>query len=385
MLTVAIFWRYLDGNYLAGSDGMGPLADLEMMRVDSSYFSAWREITALGHTNYPSPTLSTLYYVGMGVLGISPSLLWKAMIVIAFFMAGLLMYLCAKSITGSFMGSLLAGLVYSLNQVFLSQITEVHHFFILGYALFPLLFLLLYRTMDGTGKWSVVALPAVALAYGTIGAPHTILITGVFLVLFALFYAYFHRPRNLRGRLQILGAGVICTLLVVLPLVLIKFGGVGGSTLDVHYVIQEAEKASSYSLYHSLVLASSENTYIFGTGGGQWTYPAFLWPVGLAVAVLIPVFALFSLKLKSQRPLVLSLLIPALIFVVVAAGPNPPNRELFTLAFANVPLMDSIRAYSRFDLLTGFAFALLIAMVMAHMDEVRAGLPKVAVRYCSHL
>jgi hypothetical protein len=380
-LTAAIFWRYFEGTYLAGSDAMGPLYDLEVMKVEGSYFSSWRNVTGLGYLNYPSPTLSAFFYIFAGVLNIDAVLLWKMMIIISFWAAGFLMFVCAYKISGNYLAGVVGGLVYVLNQVFLSQVTEVHHYFILGYALFPLLFLTFYRTVDGSGRYSLLALPTVSLIYGTISAPHTVLITGVFLSLFTILFSLFSRSAGKEGRWDKLGLGAVCVLLVVLPMVLMKFSGGGTSSLDVHYSIEEAKSYSSYSLYHSIILASSENTFIQGTAGGEWIYPSYLLVLGLTLAAVIPIVAFLSYKVKAKRPMIFSLIIISVIFIFLAKGPNPPGGELFSVAFSNIPLMDSIRVYSRLHLLTGFAYALMIAMVLANLDDVRTILPHFRGRF----
>ena len=375
-LTASIFWRYFQGTYLAGSDAMGPFYDLEIMKVDNSFFSTWRNVTSLGYLNYPSPTLSAFFYVTVGMLGLDVTLLWKVIIITSFWAAGFLMFVCAYKISGSYVGGLVAGVVYSLNQVFLSQVTEVHHYFILGYALFPLLFLLFYRAVDGTGRYSILTVPIVALIFGTTAAPNTVLITGVFLLIFTFVFAWLSRSAGKRKVIDRLGLGVVCVLLVVLPMVLMKFSGGGTPSLDIHYSIEDAKSYSSYSIYHSLILASSENTFIQGTDGGEWVYPSFLMPLGLLLALIVPIVAFLSLLVKTKRSMILALIVPSILFIFMAKGPNFPGGGLFSFLFSNVPLMDSLRVYSRLNLLTGFAYALLISMVLANLDDVRVILPR---------
>jgi hypothetical protein len=94
-LTFAVFWGYLlGGNAIVGSDGMGPPADLAMMKEESSYFSAWRAFPALGHLNFPSPTLGAFYWVSMEILSLSPVATTQFMLVSSFFVAGFSMYIC---------------------------------------------------------------------------------------------------------------------------------------------------------------------------------------------------------------------------------------------------------------------------------------------------
>lgn len=371
VITFAVFWGYLlGGNAIVGSDGMGPPADLAMMKEESSYFSSWRAFPALGHLNFPSPTLGIAYLVCMELIGLSPVATTQLILVSSFWLAGFAMYLCAYRILGNHWAGLMAGFAYLFNQVFLSQVTEAHHYFLIGYALFPLLFLALYKALDDLDQRSAVLLPVLALIFGTVAAPNLIMITSIFLAIFLTIFILTARRWTWARKTYSAMAGVITTGLVLLPTILMKYSAGGTPVLATYYPIEQARLYSSYTMYHSFVLASSENTFIYSSDVHQWTFISDLWVLGLIVAVVIPITALLSLLVQQRRRLVISLLVPSAIFMVLATGTNPPFGELFTFMYKNVPLMDSIRVYSRLHLLTGFALAMLLAVVLAETGTI---------------
>jgi hypothetical protein len=373
-LTLIIFRAFLGGNTLVGSDGMGLPADFAMNQVEDSYFSAWRAFPALGHLNFPSPTLSAGYYISMEVFGLSPVALTQLLMMGSFWLAGITMYLCAHRITGSYVGGLAAGFTYQLNQVFLSQVTEGHHYFILGCAIFPILFLLIYRAIMDLDRRSAMAIPIVALLLGTVAAPNLVLILSVFISLFIISFALLAPRWHWIKRIYVLVVGGISVGLVVLPTVLMKYTAGGTPVLSTFYTVEQTQLYSSLTPYNSLVMSSTENTFIYGLANGQWTIVGQLWLLGLIVAIGVPAIAYTALFVKSQRHLVLSLLVPSILFILLATGPNPPLGDLFTAMYNNIPLMDSIRVYSRFHLLTGFAVAIFIAIVFANLKDVHASL-----------
>lgn len=377
VVTFAVFWGYLlGGNAIVGSDGMGPPADLAMMQEDSSYFSSWRAMPALGHLNFPSPTLSALYIVDMEWLGLSPVSTTQVILVSSFWLAGFAMYVCASRILGSSSAGLIAGLAYLFNQVFLSQVTEAHHYFLIGCAIFPLLFLALYRAVNDLDRRSGIVLPVVAYIFGTVAAPNLVMIASIFLILFFLTYILIARGWSWVRRGYSVMVAAVCLILILLPTVLMKYSAGGTPVLATYYPIEQARLYSSYTIYHSFVLASSENTFIYSSDIHQWTFISSLWVVGLIVAIVIPLTALLSILVKEKRHMVISFVVPMAIFIVLATGTNPPFGGLFTYLFKNVPLMDSLRVYSRFHLMTGFAMAMLLAVTFVHIKDIDAWLSR---------
>lgn len=373
ILTALIFAGYGAGTFMVGTDAMGLPSELTMNKQDNSFFSTWRSFTSLGHTDYPSPVLASFYWLTVGQLGIQPLDLAKGIVVLSFFLAGVAMYLCAYLMTRSHLGSFLAALVYAFNQMFLAQVTEVHYQFLLGYAFFPLLFIVFYYALAYRGPRALALLPLTAVLFGCVAAPNLVEIAAVFLLLFGLIYvaravlaARARWKSEMLLGLPILAIGLA---LMVLPLALMKLSAGGTAFLSTSYSLEDAAPYSSYSIYHAFVLASSENTFIWGTASGQWTFIGSLFWVGLIVAVIIPVAAPLSLRHWRAERLVIPLLVPALVFVILAAGSNLPFGPIFDWMFRNIPLMDSMRVYGRLLLLSGFAFTLLIAIVMRRLID----------------
>ncbi len=140
---------------------------------------AWEAFKSLGQLDYESPILSAFYLVTIGWMNISPLLLVELITVVSFWLAAVLMYYCALKITGNILGSVMAGMVYALAQVFLSQITEMHYFFLIGYALFPLLFIgILLVIRDHEKKW-VLILPVIVIIIGSVADPQYVFCSGL--------------------------------------------------------------------------------------------------------------------------------------------------------------------------------------------------------------
>lgn len=370
LLALAIFWRYSQGVLLVGTDSMGLPTELEMMKHYDSFFSTWQSFASMGTLQYPSPVLAAFYYLSVGVLNISPLDLSKTLLVLSFWLSGVLMYVCAYRITRHSWGSILAAVVYSFNQVFLSQITEGHYFLAIGFAVFPLLFLIYYQALNG-GRVSVVLLPVAASIFGMIAAPHSVLMAASFLLLFTATFIILERKKLLPSLPSILIC-LITFVVLILPFALMKFSGM--PSLDARYTLEEATALSSPTLLNAFIASSTENTFISGTAGGYWTVPGIVWPLGMAVAMIVPILAFLALNIRSKRKLVIALLVPAILFMVIAKGPAFPMGEPFSFLFVYGPLLDTIRAFSRFLMFTGFSYALLIAIVMANFSEFNLGL-----------
>lgn len=373
VFTLVVFRNYFSGSIFVGTDGMGLPTDLSVLLQENSYFHAWRDMPSLGHMVFPSPVLNSGYFILQSVMGLSPDDTFRVFILGFFWLAGFAMYLCAYRITKSPLAAVAAGIIYIFSQVYVSQITELHHLFIAGHAVFPFLFLALYVTITERKTIYAVLIPVFAFILGTAGAPHTILISAVFLLLFILVYALQTAfKKHYQESLCIFSIGLVAVIILVLPTVLSKFVDGGMYTLSTVYPIEEAQAYSSYSLLHSFLLFSTENKFIDSTAAlGAWTIARGLWPLGYVTAAAAPILAFYALKVKKERLLLLSLAVPSIIFIFLACGPNPPFGPVFEILFDNVPLMDSIRVYSRLHLLTTFAYAMMIAVLISHADEVR--------------
>ena len=375
VITLIIFRNYFSGSFFVGTDAMGPPTDFSVMFNENSYFSAWRDMPSLGHIDFPSVVLSSGYYLMEEVLHLSAATVFKIFVVGFFWLAGFAMYLCSYGITKNRLASVTAGIVYIFSQIYLSQITENHHLFIAGYAVLPFLFLCFYKTITEHKSLYAALLPVFAFILGSIGSPHIVLITAVFLILFILVYTLLPLCRKhieLKNSAFLLFTGILAVAVLVMPMALSKFADGGMSTLSTVYTIEAAQQYSSYSLLYSFLLQSTENSFIHSEPSlDNWTILSGYGILGYILAFAVPLAAFYSLKIKKERRLLLSLAIPSLIFIVLACGPNSIFGSSFKILFDTVPLMDSIRVYSRLHLLTGFAYALMVGMLVTHADELR--------------
>jgi hypothetical protein len=155
----------------------------------------------------------------------------------------------------------MAGLAYLFNQVFLSQVTEAITIFSSVMLCSPCSS---WCYIDHWSTWTAgPPHPApLALVFGTVAAPNQILMTSVFLAIFLVVFILIARGWSLLRRTYAAMVGLIGTGLVLLPTVLMKYLEGGTPVLSTYYPIEQARLYSSYTLYHSFVLASSENTFI---------------------------------------------------------------------------------------------------------------------------
>ena len=375
VITLIIFRNYFSGSFFVGTDAMGPPTDFSVMFNENSYFSAWRDMPSLGHIDFPSVILSSGYFILEEILHLSPATVFKIFIVGFFWLAGFAMYICAYGITKNRLAAVTAGIIYIFSQIYLSQITENHHLFISGYAVLPLLFLCFYKVITEHQPRYAVLLPISAFILGSIGSPHIVLITAIFLILFILVYALlplYRQHQEFKNSCYLLLTGLLTVAVLVMPMALSKFADGGMSTLSTVYTIEAAHQYSSYSLIYSFLLQSTENTFIYSEPSlNNWTLLGGYGILGYLLAFAVPLAAFYSLKIKKERRLLLSLAIPSLIFIVLACGPNALFGAGFKVLFETVPLMDSIRVYSRLHLLTGLAYALMVAMLITHATELR--------------
>lgn len=375
VITLLIFRNFFSSSFFVGTDAMGPPTDFSVMFGENSYFSAWRDMPSLGHIDFPSVVLSSGYYLFEEILHLSPGAVFKIFIVGFFWLAGFAMYLCSYGITKNRLASVVAGIVYIFSQIYMSQITENHHLFIAGYAFLPFVFLCLYKTLTEHKPVYAMLLPVFAFIMGSVGSPHIILITAVFLILFILVYTLvplFRKRIDFKSSGFTLITGILAVGVLVLPMALSKFADGGMSTLSTVYTIEAAQQYSSYSLIYSFLMQSTENTFINSELSlDNWTLLSGYGIMGYILAAAVPLAAFYSLKIKQERRLLVSLAVPSILFIVLACGPNSLFGPVFRVMFDTVPLMDSIRVYSRLHLLTGFAYAVMVGLLITHADELR--------------
>jgi len=355
-----VFIGYINGPLPTGTDSEGLVMTAEMGLRTGGLFSSWEPYSAMGFQNDPLPLPGAIFLV-FSWLGVPTYDVCKLIMACSFWLAGALMYICAHRISKSVLGGACAAIVFAFNQVFLSQIMEGHYFFAIGYALLPAIFLLMYLSVVEGNERATVLLPAAFLVYGGSVAPHMVLILAMFVMVFTgLYFALDRRA------LHRLAYPVIGLIILVLPSALARFS-YGTSIYNASYRLSETHIWSNTGLVNALAARSTENSHLRGAAVQGWFPVEGLGYAMEILALLIPLLAFISLYYKSDRSLKIALAGTALVMLFFAMGPNQWLSGLFVWMFRNLPLLDSIRVFSRFGMFLGLIYAILMAMLIADL------------------
>jgi len=361
-LTAVLFFGYLSGPLPTGTDSEGLVMTWDMGLSSGGLFSSWEPYSALGFQNDPIPLPSAMFTLASW-MGLSASDMCKIIMAGSFWLAGAAMYLCALRISRSYLGSGVAAIVFCFNQVFLSQILEGHYFFAIGFALLPIAFLTLYLAIVEENRRAVLALPIVFFTYGGSSAPHMILILSIFIVVMSALYFIQDRTRLHRTVYPL-----IALVLLVIPTALSRFSS-GTGILNASYRLSEAQFWSYRDIFSALALRSTENSHMRGGTVQSWAIVDGMDDVMMIISLAIPILAVLSLYFKEHRQLKLALAGTGLVMLFFALGPNQLLSGAFVWMFQNVPLLDSIRVFSRFGMFLGLVYAILLALLIADLQK----------------
>jgi hypothetical protein len=148
VLTLVMFRGYLEHTNPVGTDSMGLPFNIESNKYNHDFFQSWVTYSSLGFADNPSPVYQSTYLL-LSYAGLSPLDIAKGLMIFSFWLAGVLMFSSTRWLTKNLAASLVATAVFCLNQTFLSQITEGHYYFVLGCALVPLVFVILFMLVKG--------------------------------------------------------------------------------------------------------------------------------------------------------------------------------------------------------------------------------------------
>ncbi len=292
----------------------------------------------------------------------------KAFAFSTFILAGFSMYAFGYNYSKKNLAALAGSLIYILNPVYLSQLTEAHLDIMFSYALIPLIFLFLDKALE-TGKTKLAIVAGVLISIMVWGfLPQTAVIYGSFLLLFVIikvlplhgFELSFKNSKRYTKQILIIG-------LVVIPL---------SASMWVPFVF------SVRAPYLSPIFTRGtlEDTYTYGyktfadaftlqakETGGYSTLIDITKDVGFPLlpvsTILLLVFAaayLVALIFEFNR-YTLFFGLSALISILISMGPYSPFNYSFFWAWFNVPYFTSFRAISRWALMTTFATSFFVS------------------------
>lgn len=362
-ITLFIFRGFFQHANPLGTDSMGLPFILTASESSHDFFATWISYSGLGFPDYPLPVYQMLY-LSATTLGLSPLDIAKVLMISAFWLTGVSMFVCSRRMTGSLIASVAAAFVFSFNQVLLSQVIDGHYYFVLGHALFPFIFMIVHGVLKGRRTRFDFLIPLILISYGTLAPPNIVLIAALFLGLYTI-AIYIMEPFPL---VRLTKAAVSIALIVAfLGLSVLLANNI--PTYNTSYPIQEAMHWSNSSLTDALTMKASENSFFYGNETSAWVQPQSLTPVVNIVSYLVPMLAFSAVLWKDHRRETVPLAVISVFFIFMAKGPHEPLSGVFEWAFANLPLLDTIRVFSRFSLFTAFAYGLLVAYFMIGLES----------------
>ena len=366
-----------------GADTLGLISRVVFLTKNYRWLYLWRPVS-FGFID--QIVLLDLFLASLYALsGYSESLTVSLFIFTTFLIAGFSMYELTYHCTKQRNASLLASIIFILNQPFLSQFAAGHLTITLGYALAPLLFLLYDKALK-VGKLKDAIFASIMLSvFITLSHPLSVYMFGSLLVLFALSYVL--SQRGARARKNALKrlikifiiSGFFSFLLLAFNFVPLLFG-VRPIYLSTRYTIEEARTYSVMSLWDAFVLKVSGATqaelgYIVFSHTKQFEFPS---PYTSLIVLCIPILAYSAIFLRKNRYTIF-FTASALLSAFIAKGPYPPFGEVFLWLYNNFPGFAAFRAANRWLMVTAFSYSLLISISVNEISSRLMSKQKIAL------
>lgn len=342
----------------------------------SNYAWQFKSLSSFGNI---LPDWNSYWYLGSPFYYVFPSVFTRTLIVLSlvlddivalkllaiavFAAAGIFMYHFVHNLSKNRYGSLIAGLVYLLAPYHLfGAIFEGHCSLSLAYALAPLVFLRLDRTIaNPTAQNTIIS--GVVLALLILSAPQAFpILVGPFLAL----YMVFHALSSIKDRAQLKTTLQASAAILLVGLSLSAFWWVPLSFERGEFASTEfsLETAANYRVTFMEAISLRPSSCCNPSGAyselGSYHIKALaLFPFALA---LIGVF----LNCRNRRIWFFSFC--GILAVLLVLGLDSPIG-LYEFCHNHVPLFSSIRTPGRFLLMTSFVYAFLAGFAVKSIAE----------------
>ena len=343
---------------------MGLPVHVEITSIHQGYFSTWETYSGVGSPSYPSPVYAAYYALMSSVLHLNSVDVMKLLMFGSFFFAGVSMCLVVKRLTNHFFAGVIASMIMVLNQSFLSQIAEGHYQFVTSIAFLPVVFYLYYKALDHGLDRSLILAPIVFVIYGMITPPNIIIMTIVFLGFFTIILWLFKRF-PLSRTLFATGALFLILIFVMLSVELAN----GIPAYQTIHTFDDTLLWSNHSILDALKLSATENSFMVGSSISGWVFSPELIGIAGALSLIVPILALSAPIFSHKRSLTITLVLCCILMAFMAEGPYGLFSDQFKWAFENIPMVDSIRVFSRFGLLIGFCYSILIGVLVSNLHS----------------
>lgn len=358
---------FLSSDLPAGNDTFGWISREYIYGRDFRWLFVWRPYS-FGFVE--GINLMDLFFMLTNFAFPDAALTIKVFLFLCYLLGGFSMYAFTHRYTHSNLAALFAGLVYTLNQWFFSQLTEGHVDLIFSYAFAPLLFLLVDRALT-KGSLKSLIFSALGLTVFLTGFhPDSVVIYGVFLVFFLALYLFFpnsetkiaRRAKNSLKFVAVCGIVVfLMTAFFTLPFLMnVKAYFM---TEEYKYSVDEAEFWSVGNMTEAFVLKATEE-------GGYQQVVNIRNGLGLpdfpVQDFLLFIFLVsYSVILIRRDRYTVFFLIATIISAFISKGANSPLGTLFSWAWFNVPYFAGFRRPNRWETMTVFSNAFFVGLFVS--------------------
>ena len=371
-VAVIIFRNFLfTDEWPGGGDVLGFISRAYLYGKDFRWLLMWRPYSFgfVEGINFMDFFLMLLYSIFR-----DPSWTIKTFMFLSYLTAGFSMYIFAYRHTRVHAASLVASLVYILNQWLFSQLTEAHVDIVFSYALAPLIFITLDKALN-TGKLRDVLLLSISLSlFATSFHPECIVIYGVFLILFVVFFILY--PTKMEtAQIRFLRFLKVClpsALIVFLfsAFFLIPFFMNVRSPYfhpSYEYPLEDAYLCSYSNMSDAFTLRAVErwgyiNILDVHSEIGVLDFPLY--------SVLFVIFFLaYCVLLIRRNRYTIFFAVSMLISIFIAKGPNSPLGQVFIWAWLNIPHFAIFRAANRWVMMAIFSHAFFISLLTCYLID----------------
>lgn len=330
-----------------------------LSRTDA-YFSLWEDSV----TGYVTPiSLFHLLSFVADVMG-DPAFVARAVLIFAVLAAAVFMYLYTFATTGRVLASLASGIVFMTSPWFVANTADGHGFLIIGYALAPLLFLLVDRWLERVTWFRILGLGLALSLLPPLRLDPVVYICP-FIGLFAL-WRVVTAGREWRAaliaalRLLVPAAALGALLSAYVWLPMIKTGTAHAARNFSLALIAN----DTLSFWPSLKGQGLIHSYIFWLGRTSHYTHQFLPPLLYGVLLfLTPALAFAQLWLRMNRR-VSFFVIAALLSVFLAKGPWPPLGQVYELLWQYVPYVNRLHVANRWLMMAWVSYAFLAGLTL---------------------
>ena len=291
-----------------------------------------------------------------------------------FLISGFTMYAFAYNYTSRNISSLSASLIYLLNQWLFSQFTEGHLHILFSYALIPMVFLLLDRTLKNRNFKNALKLALISCVFITGSHPQSIIIYGLFLIMYVASFLITKsysliEIKSVLKTISITG-GIIFLLsaFTIIPALL----NVRASYLFTTYThyLEDAYSASYKTMDDAFTLKARLS---WGYNNLIYTSKDISLPDFNINAILFLIFILsFCIVFFRTDRYTMFFAFSTMISTFIAKGPNPPFGDIFTWMWLKIPYFSAFRSASRAVMMTAFSHAFLVSVLVSILVRARA-------------